>query len=173
MGLLTSEETGLAVFASVFYDGHIINTFITDPNEQHHFAFGRGHPLPPFRGAQSKVLVAYQKGRRLLKLFEEQISKDPNNPYSTRSWSEFARAAKKIRKDGYCITHDELNLGLTGIAAPIIVTDSKEVVGSVSAVGSTDTFKLLRQERVIDLVIQTTNLIASNMQKPQSTSGAP
>lgn len=167
-----AEETGLAVFASVFYDGHIINTYITDPNEQHHFSFGRGHPLPLFRGAQSKVLVAYQKGRRLLKLFEEQISKDPNNPYSSRSWSEFARAAKKIRKDGYCITHDELNLGLTGIAAPIMVMDGKEVVGSISAVGSTDTFKLLRQERVIDLVIQTTHLIAANMQTPHSAAGS-
>ncbi|MFN3984506.1 MAG: IclR family transcriptional regulator [Rhodocyclaceae bacterium] len=159
-----SEETGLAVFASVFYDDRIINTYITDPNDQHHFAFGRGHPLPLFRGAQSKVLVAYQKGRRLLKLYEEHISKDPGNPYSRLSWSEFARAAKKIRKDGYCITHDELNLGFTGIAAPIIRLDDRHVVGSLSAVGTTDTFKLLRQDRVIDLVVQTSQHIASNMQ---------
>lgn len=116
--------------------------------------------------------MAYQKGRRLQKIFEEQISKDPNNPYSSRSWSEFARAAKKIRKDGYCITHDELNLGLTGIAAPIMLMDGKEVVGSISAVGSSDTFKLLRQERVIDLVIQTTRTIATNIQAHHSSSGA-
>lgn len=159
-----SDETGLAVFASVFYDGRIINTYITKPNDSYHFAFGRGQPLPLFRGAQSKVLVAHQKGRHLQKLFEEKISKDPSNPCSTYSWSEFARVAKKIRKDGYCITHDELNLGLTGIAAPIIDLEDKAVVASLSAVGTTDSFKLLRQETVIDMVIATTRRIAANMQ---------
>jgi DNA-binding IclR family transcriptional regulator len=164
-----SLETGLAVFVSVFYDGRIINTYITRPDDTYHFAFGRGQPLPLFRGAQSKVLVAHQKGRHLQKLFEEKIAKDPNNPYS---WSEFARAAKKIRKNGYCITHDELNLGLTGIAAPIISLDDKEVVASLSAVGSSDAFKLLRQETVIDMTIETTRRIAANM-RIQSTGSPP
>jgi DNA-binding IclR family transcriptional regulator len=158
-----SNETGLAVFASVFYDSHIINTYIAEPSDTYQFSFGRGHPLPLFRGAQSKVLVAHQKGKRLQQLFEERISKDPSNPYSAYSWSEFARAAKKIRKDGYCITHDELNLGLTGIAAPIVSVSEKAVVGSLSAVGTTANFKLLRQETVIEMLIETTRRIAANM----------
>lgn len=155
-----SEETGLAVFASVFYDGHIINTYIAEPSDTYHFAFGRGHPLPLFRGAQSKVLVAYQKGPRLLRLFEEKISRDPLNNYS---WSAFAQAAKKIRKAGYCITHDELNLGLTGIAAPIKLAEHKQVVGSLAAVGTSANFKLLRQETVIEMVVETAGRIAANM----------
>ncbi|WP_437881657.1 IclR family transcriptional regulator [Pseudomonas sp. LRF_L74] len=163
-----SNETGLAVFASVFYDGHIINTYIAEPTDTYHFSFGRGHPLPLFLGAQSKVLVAYQKGKRLQKLFEE-IASDPEHPYSTCSWSEFARIAKKIRKDGYCITHDELNLGLTGIATPIISVDEKEVVGSISAVGTTSSFKLLRQETVRDMLIETAGQIAINMHSQRST----
>lgn len=157
-----SNETGLAVFASVFYDGHIINTYIAEPRDSYHFSFGRGHPLPLFRGAQSKVLVAHQKGKRLQKLFEE-IAKDATNPYSSYSWSEFAREAKRVRKDGYSITHDELNRGLTGIAAPIISVDEKELVGSISAVGTTANFKLLRQETVLDMLIHTTKQIAVNI----------
>ncbi|WP_295473338.1 IclR family transcriptional regulator [uncultured Pseudomonas sp.] len=158
-----SAETGLAVFVSVFYDGHIINTWITDPSSQHQFTFGRGQPLPIFRGAQSKVLVAYQKGRHLLKLFEDHIAGDPGHPCNHYAWSEFARVAKKIRKNGYCITHDELNKGLTGIAAPIVSLEGKEVVGSLSAVGDTASFKLLRQETVTDMVIETARRIAANM----------
>ncbi|MBA1228541.1 IclR family transcriptional regulator [Pseudomonas viridiflava] len=159
-----SEETGLAVFASVFYDGHIINTYIAEPTDTFRFSFGRGQPLPFFRGAQSKVLIAFQKGRRLQRLFDEHLAKAPDNPYD---WASFSKAVKKIRKDGYCLTHDELNVGLTGIAAPIISHDIDEVVGSLSAVGSTNSFKLLRQETVIDMVMDTTRRIAWNMQNPK------
>ncbi|BBT17430.1 IclR family transcriptional regulator [Pseudomonas sp. SLBN-26] len=166
-----AEETGLAVFASVFYDDRIINTYITENSDTYHFAFGRGQPLPLFRGAQSKVLVAYQKGKRLQKLFEERISKDPGNPYSAGSWSEFARAAKRIRKDGYCLTRDELNIGLTGIAAPILSLDDKSILGSLSVVGPTHDFKLLRQETVTDMLVDTTRRIAANMQRQGGSGG--
>lgn len=168
-----AKETGLAVFASVFYDGHIINTYITESYDAAHFAFGRGHPLPLFRGAQSKILVAAQKGKRLLRIFEDHIACDPTHPYSKRSWSEFARDAKKIRKDGYCITHNELNYGLTGIAAPIVSLDEKEVVGSLSAVGATDSFKLLRQDTVIQMLIETTRRIAVNMHAQRAAPALP
>ncbi|URM26128.1 IclR family transcriptional regulator [Pseudomonas frederiksbergensis] len=161
-----SAQTGLAVFASVFYDGRIINTYIAEPTDTYQFAFGRGQPLPFFRGAQSKVLIAFQKGRRLQRLFDEHMANDPDCPYD---WPSFSKAAKKIRKDGYCLTHDELNLGLTGIAAPIIQPDIDEVVGSLSAVGSTQSFKLLRQETVIEMVMDTTRRIAENMRNQSNT----
>lgn len=156
-----SDATGLAVFASVFYDGRIINTYIAEPSDTYQFSFGRGQPLPFFRGAQSKVLIAFQKGRRLQRLFEEHLANAPDSGYD---WASFSKAAKKIRKDGYCMTHDELNLGLTGIAAPIVNPELDEVVGSLSAVGSTDSFKLLRQETVIEMVMDTTRRIAERMQ---------
>lgn len=155
-----SAQTGLAVFASVFYDGRIINTYIAEPTETYRFAFGRGQPLPFFRGAQSKVLIAYQKGRRLQRLFEEHMAGDPDSPHD---WDSFAKAARKIRKDGYCVTHDELNLGLTGIAAPIIASGSEEILGSLAAVGTSANFQLLRQEAVTERVVETARRIAANM----------
>ncbi len=108
-------------------------------------------------------MIAFQKGRRLQRLFEEHMASDPESPYD---WASFAKATKKIRKDGYCMTHDELNLGLTGIAAPIIQPDIDEVIGSLSAVGSTQNFKLLRQETVIEMVMDTTRRIAENLRNP-------
>ncbi|GGO85387.1 transcriptional regulator [Marinobacterium nitratireducens] len=157
-----SQETGLAVFASVFFESRIINTHIDDPNDTYQFAFGRGRPLPVFRGAQSKVLIAHQKGRRLRRLFDEQIATDPGNQLD---WASFARASKKIRNDGYCITHDEVNPGLTGIAAPIITPDNHNLVGSISAVGASHKFELLRADTVIEKVIDTANRIAANLRR--------
>lgn len=155
-----SQETGLAIFASVFYDGRIINTYIAEPTDTYHFAFGRGQPLPFFRGAQSKVLIAYQKGRRLQRLFEQHVATDPDSSYD---WESFSKAAKKIRKDGFCVTHDELNLGLTGIAAPIISNATEDIVGSLAAVGTSENFQLLRQEAVTERVMDTARRIAANL----------
>ena len=165
-----AEETRLAVFSSVFYDGRIINTHIVEPSETFAFAFGRGQPLPLFVGAQSKVLVAYQPTRRLRKLFEEKIAGNSDNPHHNLSWKEFSRAAKKIRKDGYCITNAELTDGLTGIAAPILQQDGREAAASVCVVGSDHTFGLLRRESVIERVTETARRIAANLEKRPTAS---
>jgi DNA-binding IclR family transcriptional regulator len=158
-----AEETRLAVFSSVFYDGRIINTYIVEPSEKFAFDFGRGQPLPLFCGAQSKVLVAYQTGRRLQKLFQEKIAGNRDNPFHNLSWQDFSRAAKKIRKDGYCITNAELTAGLTGIAAPILQQDGKEAAGSLCVVGTDGKFGLLRRESVIERVVETARGIAANL----------
>jgi DNA-binding IclR family transcriptional regulator len=165
-----AQETRLAVFSSVLYDGRIINTYIAEPSETFAFNFGRGQPLPLFCGAQSKVLVAYQTGRRLRKLFQEKIVGNPDNPFHDWSWRDFSRAAKKIRKDGYCITNDELTEGLTGIAAPILQPDGKEAAASLCVVGNNDKFNLLRRESVVERVVEAARRIAANLGKRPTVS---
>ncbi|GGO85420.1 transcriptional regulator [Marinobacterium nitratireducens] len=155
-----SHKTGLAVFISVFFDGHIINTHIESPLQDFNFIFGRGRPMPLFRGAQSKVLVSYQKGRRLKKLYDDYIADSEEYQYS---WKEFSRITRAIRKDGYCVTQDELNSGLTGLAAPIIKSEGEELVGSIAAVGPTESFELLRRETVVEYVIEAGQKIAAKM----------
>jgi len=155
-----AEKTGLAVFISVYYDGRVINTHVEQPSTELSLSFGRGRPLPVFRGAQSKVLVSHQKGRKLKKIFEEYIETDPAYDYS---WKEFSQMTKRIRQDGYCETHDELNLGLTGIAAPIFNSANDDVVGSLAAAGDTANFELLRSEVVIDLVKEYARVIGAKL----------
>jgi len=166
-----SEETRLAVHSSVFYDDRIINTYIVEPSEAFASDFGRGQPLPLFRGAQSKVLVAHQKGRRLERLFREKIACDPDNPNSALDWPEFSRVVRKIRKDGYCMTVGELTSGLTGVAAPILSSGGKEAAASLCVVGTDERFSLLSSDSLIARVIETAQRIASNLEA-QSASKA-
>lgn len=158
-----AEETRLAVFSSVFYDDRIINTYIVEPNEKFSYRFGRGQPIPLFSGAQSKVLISYQNGRRLRKLFEAKIAGNQDHPLRDWSWGDFVRATNRIRKDGYCVTSNELTGGLKGIAAPLLPPGTKEAVGSICAVGTEETFALLRDESVIERVIDTADRIAANL----------
>ena len=45
------------------------------------------------------------------------------------------------------------------------------MVGSLSAVGSTQSFKLLRQETVVEMVMDTTRRIAENMRTQPDADG--
>lgn len=145
-----SEKTGLTVMFSVFYNDRIINTHIETVDQSSSLSFGRGRPLPLFRGAQSKVLVSFQKSRKLKKIYEEILS--PSEDYNF-SWKEFSQMTRKVRQDGYCITHDELNLGLTGIAAPIIKEETGEVFGSLAVVGTTASFELFSKDAIADSLV--------------------
>jgi DNA-binding IclR family transcriptional regulator len=98
-------------------------------------------------------------------LFEEKIAAQPNNPHHNLSWKEFARATKRIRKDGYCITNDELTQGLTGVAAPIMQQHDSEAAGSLCVVGNDHKFGLLRRESVIERVVETARRIAAGLGK--------
>lgn len=142
-----AKTTGLSVFVSVLYDDHVINTHIESSSQKDGFSFGRGRPQPLFKGAQSKVLVAHQKGRKLKRLYEDYLEGNDNYPFT---WKEFSALCRSIRQDGFCVTHDELNLGLTGIAAPIINPTTEDLMGSIAVVGESSSFELLRREAVVE-----------------------
>lgn len=148
-----SQRTGLTVFVSAFYDNKIINTFILSPNNDMNYSFGRGRPLPLFRGAQAKVLTSHQGIKKIKDLYQDIIQHDSNNHYSLE---EVLKQSKQIRKEGYCITNNELNNGQTGIAAPIFMDpNSKEVHTSISVVGTYEQFELLRKETIIEILLDT------------------
>ncbi|WP_246187770.1 IclR family transcriptional regulator [Nitrincola alkalisediminis] len=153
--------TGLTVYLSVYYDGHIINTHIESAQQKLGYAFGRGRPLPLFKGAQSKVLISFQKANRLKRIYEEMIQ---DNPEYDLSWKEFNQITKTIRKDGYSLTHDELNLGLTGISAPILNPKTDDILGSLALVGSSTAFELFNQEALISRLKEVTAIIGHKAQ---------
>lgn len=141
-----ASTIGLTVYLSVYYDGHIINTHIESAQQKLGYAFGRGRPLPLFKGAQSKVLISFQKTSKLKRIYEEFIQ--TNEEYDL-TWKEFNQTTKIIRRNGYSLTYDELNLGLTGIATPILNPKTEDVLGSLALVGNTAGFELFNQEALI------------------------
>lgn len=155
-----ATATGLTVYLSVYYEGHIINTHIESAQHQLGYAFGRGRPLPLFKGAQSKVLIAYQKSARLKRIYEDYIQHDTD---LSMSWKEFQGAVKAVRKAGYCITHDELNTGLTGISVPILQTETDDILGSIALVGDSASFELYNGDALITRLQNIAAQIAAHM----------
>jgi DNA-binding IclR family transcriptional regulator len=83
-----------------------------------HSSYERGKPMPLVQGATSKVILAHLPQRRLARLLAG-MENAPQKALQTPR-DEFRSELAEIRKHGYCVTHGEIDSGLTGIAAPIL-----------------------------------------------------
>lgn len=158
-----AELTGLSVFICVFYNDQTIKVHLgaaTSATDTSTSSLERGRPLPLFKGAPSKAIVSFLKGRQLRKFFDESI--DNNLEYNC-TWKEFSQETKLIRKDGYCFTSDELGIGFEGIAAPIINTDTDCLLGSLSVAGPSPNFDILSREGIIGKVVEASQSISNNI----------
>ncbi len=150
-----AEQTGLDVFLSKLY-GHSIITVHTEFNDPlPHLRYGRGRPVPVSRGASAKALVAFLPAARLRRLHQELASESPD----TLPWEAFYEEAQRIRREGYCRTSGELNVGKTGVSAPIFGR-GRLVVASVTALGSDARLALFDAEAIAELVQRTAHMIS-------------
>jgi DNA-binding IclR family transcriptional regulator len=96
--------------------------------------FTRGQRRPLFAGAVSKVILPYLPPHRLRSIYKDHQRAIALAGLGT-DWQCFRDKLAAIRRDGYIISHGELNPGVFGIAAPVF--NAKElVVGSIGITGS-------------------------------------
>lgn len=94
-------------------------------------SYERGLPMSLFRGATSKIILAYLPDRLLRRLFDAR-RREIMEAGLGGDWTQFRRALRALRDAGVCETASEVATGRIGIAAPIF-SDGK-VLGSMSVV---------------------------------------
>lgn len=93
-------------------------------------SYERGRPMPLFRGATSKIILAHLTPRELRRVHEA----NPGEASALgATWEAFRGAMTLMRKAGHAITRAELDPGSLGIAAAIL-DDNRRVLGSLSYV---------------------------------------
>ena len=91
-------------------------------------SYERGRPMPLWRGATSKVILADQPARRLKQL----IGRAPD--FASDAKRDAARKSlAAVRRQGYCVARGEIDPGLAGLAVPIREPES-QTVASLSLV---------------------------------------
>jgi DNA-binding IclR family transcriptional regulator len=81
-------------------------------------SFGRGHPMPLFRGAGSKVMTAFLPAAKQRKLFNN-FPEDVAASNLGIDWPRFHASLRKIRAAGCAVSVGELDPSNVGVAAPI------------------------------------------------------
>lgn len=95
-------------------------------------SYERGRPMPLFRGATSKVILASFATRDLARLYKARSEAIAAEGLGG-NLEEFRRAMTAIRKAGHALSRGEVDKGMFGIAAPI-VGEGDRVYGSLSYV---------------------------------------
>lgn len=95
-------------------------------------SYERGRPMPLFRGATSKVIMASLGPRDLLRFYKSHQAEIAAVGLGESS-PTFRANMTKIRKAGHLVTHAEIDPGLIGIAAPIL-DDANRAMASLSYV---------------------------------------
>ena len=156
-----AKQTGLDVLLSKLYGQKIITVHIETGGSSRTLNFGRGRPLPLFRGSNSKAIVAFLPAARMRKLHEEARANGESDP-SGRDWQTFYDRMLSIRKAGYSLTKGELNSGIEGISAPIFGAE-RDVIGSLTLIGDLGRMAMLREEALIEVVQKTTAVISQSL----------
>nr|WP_281411511.1 IclR family transcriptional regulator [Enterovirga sp. DB1703] len=80
--------------------------------------FSRGRPMPLFRGAASKIILANLPPSQI----KSAMLNCPDEIRAAglgRTWAEFRGRLREIRRAGFCIADSEVDAGLEGTAVPI------------------------------------------------------
>lgn len=132
--------------------------------------YERGRPMSMFKGATSKVILAFLPDRKLKRLFLARPAELRAEQFG-HDWKSFRVHLRQIRRAGHCQTVSEIAPNRTGIAAPIF--GGLGVVGSLSIVTKARGSDPGHAEAHIRQVTTAAAQISSRLRKPGSKSEPP
>lgn len=93
-------------------------------------SYERGRPMPLFRGATSKIILAHLPARTLKSLFEQNAAEIAQDGLG-KSLEQFRSSLAAIRRAGVVVTRGEIDPGRVGVGAPLFDRD-RNILGSLS-----------------------------------------
>lgn len=126
-------------------------------------SYTRGRPMPLFRGATAKAILAWLPERRLARLFAEN-RREIRKAGLGASRAAFLSALKAIRSQGHCITFGEVDAGVVGVAVPVFEEEGT-VIGSLSLVFPADRFPRRGLHRLVATLQQAAQRVQANLVK--------
>lgn len=141
-----AERTGYPVTLCTIYGDRILTLHLEQGVEPLDISYGRGRPLPLFRGTPSKTLVAFLPRARQRALFEAHRREAAA---IGQDWAAFSARLQEMRKAGYGVSEGELDPHNAGIAVPVLASDG-QVLGSMCIVVPRKRFDLVNRERLVE-----------------------
>jgi DNA-binding IclR family transcriptional regulator len=124
-------------------------------------SYERGRPMPLFRGAPSKAIIAQLPPRRLAGIGTHARTEGSVSDGRIPDLEELRLELRQVRRQGFCITRGEVDKGIVGIAVPL-PTARRGVAASlgIACFGSPDDTTLVR---VRALLVATSETIKASM----------
>ena len=114
-------------------------------------SYERGRPMPTTRGATSKVILAHLPSRELNRLIG-----------GRNEMPELRQELVAIRKAGHFVTASEIDPGLAGVAAPVVV-EEQGISASLTLVAEEANLDDSLRRRLVLLVVSAAGLLAEDI----------
>lgn len=112
-----------------FYGDKVMCADLAWPDESIEQIYERGRPMPMFRGAMAKIILANLTPYQLRSIMLWHAARIREAGLG-ENWEDFRSRMTKLRRAGFCMSRAEVFPGLIGISAPIFDADQR-VLGSV------------------------------------------
>jgi DNA-binding IclR family transcriptional regulator len=113
-----AHEMRATVVLGRMYNEDIINVHQEEGLQRDDSVIGRGRPLPLFRGAGSKAMLAHMPLAKVRKIYDRHAHQ-PDVQGIGATWDSFWATMKKIRQKGFYVSIGEVSELTVGVAAPI------------------------------------------------------
>ncbi len=130
-GLLAPDRGQVILLCDLFRD-KVLCTHQMSNGTDLALSYTRGRPMPLFRGATAKAILAYLPERRLTRLYLQNQTEIAEARLG-RTYEEFLASLKAIRREGHVVTHAEVDRSVVGIGVPLFGGE-RSVIGSLSIV---------------------------------------
>lgn len=156
LAIQTKESVHITTFAQsdAPYPQHVIMEKITSPQSVD-MAPPIGSIRPSYCAASGKCLLAFSKeyteayiGCKLKKFTE----------YTIIDWDELLSILEQVRRQGYAVEREEVELGMTCIAVPIF--HNEKVIAAISVSSPMSHINDMIQEKIVLALKKTANEIA-------------
>jgi len=146
-----SDRTGESVYLAVRdgWEGVIIERVEASRNLR--LFTGVGSRIPLHGGASAKVLLAWAPSDEVEAMIRAGLRR--RTPHTITDPERLRAHLAQIRRNGYALSHSELDDGATGIGAPIR-DSANEVVAGLSLAGATDRFRERAMRQLIAEVVR-------------------
>jgi len=117
-------------------------------------SYERGRPMPLTQGATSKVILARLPARRLTKLLVHA---------GKASDAALKGELATIRRQGFLVSRGEIDVGLAGLAAPI-VCEAAGLVASLSLVVESARLDAFTESRLVLMLVSAAAMVETQLQ---------
>lgn len=118
------------VTLNVMESNYVITIYYVESKDTPMFMVRIGHPMPPHVTSAGKVFLAFQEPdivREIFSMYSSQVF----TKNTITDFNQFMQELNLVKKQGYCISNEELQIGVQGIASPIFDYTGR-VVASVA-----------------------------------------
>jgi len=153
---------GASVFLSRMYRESVMCVVaISGETAPTSISYERGRPMPSFRGATSKIILAHLPRRTLKRLFEAH-EMEIRNALQVANWREFLDLLRTIRRRGLCLSASEVDPGIVGIAAPVF--DARgAIAASLTVAGKASDVSIAESDRLAALTQSAARAVTARM----------